>query len=499
MKTTILTACFLTFLFTFSTQTFAEDFTVNLTADQHDASLADGVCDIDLATEELECTLRAAVEQANTSFINDRILFNLSANSTIALTTTSGGEIIINNPFGALEIIGTGANNLTIDGGRGTNRIFFTNFATVIISGVTLTGGNGTGADSGFFGFGGAISAYGGSLTLDSVHVTGNTAFLGSGGGVFFLYGTHRIINSTFSANTADFSCGGFANSGGTLTVVNSTISGNATTGNGSRGGGFCNGNLLVGKTTLRNVTITNNTASIGGGIFQEANTLNFGNTIVAGNTATSGNGPEIRFADGTITSAAGNLVGDSTGDSTNTGIAIAYQPTDIRDVNPMLGALTIANGGTTPTQALLVGSPVIDKGLNALAVDPFNSIALGFDQRGTGFPRIRDGNGDGTAIVDIGAFEVQLGATAASVSVSGRVMTAKGRGISKVRVTLADSNGIMRTVFSNPFGFYSFTDVPAGETYIFGVFHKRYRFDQSTQVYTVVEQINDMNFVADN
>lgn len=136
------------------------------------------------------------------------------------------------------------------------------------------------------------------------------------------------------------------------------------------------------------------------------AGALNFGNTIVAGNSTTGGSAPEILYSGGTIASAGGNLVGDSAGDSTNTRIAITYHPTDKRDVNPLLGALA-NNGGETPTHALLTGSPAIDNGVNDVAVDPSNFItALAFDQRGTGFARIRDGNGDGSAIVDIGAFE---------------------------------------------------------------------------------------------
>ena len=74
-------------------------------------------------------------------------------------------------------------------------------------------------------------------------------------------------------------------------------------------------------------------------------------------------------------------------------------------------------NGGPTPTHALLLGSPAVDAGTNALAVDPFNGSALLTDQRGSGFPRIVDGNGDGSAIVDLGAFESQLVPTAANVS----------------------------------------------------------------------------------
>jgi hypothetical protein len=133
------------------------------------------------------------------------------------------------------------------------------------------------------------------------------------------------------------------------------------------------------------------------------------GNTIVAGNIATSGAGSEIQLNNGTITSVGNNLVGDSVGDSTNTGLAIAYHPTDFRDVNPMLGALQ-NNGGKTPTHALLVGSPAIDKG---------NRFGATTDQRG--FVRPIDdsaiaNNGDGS---DIGAFE--LGPTSSAPTTTGQ------------------------------------------------------------------------------
>jgi hypothetical protein len=406
MKITILSFSLMALLFTFSTQTFAVDFTVNLTTDQHDASTADGICDIDLTTAGLQCSLRAAVEQANNLGSNDRVLFNLQANSTILLTTTNGGEIPITNN-GTLEIIGTGANNLTIDGGAGINRIFSMLSTIVNVSAVTITGGNGEGAYPS--GYGGAILAHKGSLTLNSVHITGN-AITEVGGGVDFFTdelkvvvpSSHLIINSTFSSNTAN-SCGGFRNTLANVTVVNSTVSSNAAIGSGvgypGGGGGIC---ATGGITTLRNVTVTNNTAGFGGGIFKEfEGTLNLGNTLVAGNTGTLG-APEIYFYSGTITSAGGNLVGDSPGDSTNTGLkAITYQSSDIRDTNPMLGALTLSNGGPTPTHALLPGSPALDTGINSLVTEAF-------DQRGTGFLRIVDGDGNGTAIVDIGAFEVQ-------------------------------------------------------------------------------------------
>ena len=344
-----------------------------------------------------DCSLREAVNAANASATDDTINF-ASGLTTITLTN----EIIINNA-GTLNINGLGANVLTINGGAGTNRIFYTNSVVVTISGVTLTGGGGTGATNS--GGGGAIYAFEGSLTLDGVHVTGNSLsvefFGAAGGGLYFFFGTHRIINSTISGNTAR-SGGGIFNSASLLTIINSTISGNTAS---TIGGGIA---IYDGSATLRNVTVTNNTAQQGGGIYQYSGgglllILNFGNIILAGNTATSGSAPEILSEFNTITSAGGNLFGDSPGDSAN--ILTVYQPTDIRDTNPMLGALQ-NNGGTTPTHALLAGSPIIDKGLNRL-VSP---LAPAFDQRGTGFARFRDGNGDNIATADIGAFEVQLG-----------------------------------------------------------------------------------------
>jgi len=157
--------------------------------------------------------------------------------------------------------------------------------------------------------------------------------------------------------------------------------------------------------------------------------------------------------------------------------------------VNPLLGALQ-NNGGTTPTHALLVGSPAIDAGNNALTSEAF-------DQRGAVFPRIRDGNGDGTAIVDIGAFEVQFAPTAATVSVSGRVTTAQGRGIRNVVVTMTDSSGNTRTATTTSFGYYRFEEVAAGETYIFAARGKRFSFGQNSQVHSIMEDTNNINFVA--
>lgn len=165
--------------------------TVNNNGDESDANTADGIC----ATAANVCTLRAAVEQANVLPSNDVIEIKLGTNPTITLT--SGTEIVIGNN-GTLQINGGGG--LKIDGGTGQNRIFYSDGATVTIVIMTLQGGNGAGAINS--GYGGAIFANGGSLTLGDVQVWGNSATI-SGGGIYFLNGTHDIIGTTFSANNA--------------------------------------------------------------------------------------------------------------------------------------------------------------------------------------------------------------------------------------------------------------------------------------------------------
>jgi Carboxypeptidase regulatory-like domain len=90
------------------------------------------------------------------------------------------------------------------------------------------------------------------------------------------------------------------------------------------------------------------------------------------------------------------------------------------------------------------------------------------------------------------------LAPTAASVSVVGRILTASGRGIRNVRITLTAPSGEIRTAISSSFGYFRFNEVLAGETYIFGVFAKRYTFKQSTLVVSVNEDLTDLNFVAE-
>lgn len=85
--------------------------------------------------------------------------------------------------------------------------------------------------------------------------------------------------------------------------------------------------------------------------------------------------------------------------------------------------------------------------------------------------------------------------ASAASVTVSGRVTTSEGTSVAKSIVTLTRQDGTVRTVVSSPLGYFTFEDVPAGETYIVTVEHKSHQFDP--QVITVVDTIYDLELSA--
>lgn len=87
---------------------------------------------------------------------------------------------------------------------------------------------------------------------------------------------------------------------------------------------------------------------------------------------------------------------------------------------------------------------------------------------------------------------------SAADVSVSGRVLNPKGRGLRFVNVMIA-GNGLPEPLYAttNMFGRYRFEDIPAGESYVLQVFSKRYEFKQSSMVIGVNDNVTNADFIG--
>ena len=87
---------------------------------------------------------------------------------------------------------------------------------------------------------------------------------------------------------------------------------------------------------------------------------------------------------------------------------------------------------------------------------------------------------------------------TAAGDVISGRIMTSDVTGIRNILVTLTNQEGEIRSAPSTTLGYYRFDDVPAGQSYVISVSAKRYTFADPTRVRHVVEDIADLDFIAE-
>lgn len=90
------------------------------------------------------------------------------------------------------------------------------------------------------------------------------------------------------------------------------------------------------------------------------------------------------------------------------------------------------------------------------------------------------------------------LAPTAASVSLSGRILAPNGSGLRNAVVTL--SGGLLTQPLvsrSSSFGYFSFEGVVVGQTYIITVHSKRYGFAQQSLVVTLMDEISGIVFQA--
>jgi hypothetical protein len=195
-----------------------------------------------------------------------------------------------------------------------------------IITGNKITDGNGS------FGYGAGIyNCPSSTLTLINTTIRNNSALIG---GAICNGGTLTIRDSTISGNIARQHEGGAIANYGTLSITNSTFSGNIARSSllGSLAGGILNGGLFQSPGTLEinNSTLSENVAhgGEGGGIFNvKGSTVVLQNSIVANNTG--GN------CSGTLSSHGYNLSSDGTCDFDRAG--------DLNDTDPKIGATRAA------------------------------------------------------------------------------------------------------------------------------------------------------------
>ncbi|HEX3130319.1 MAG TPA: CSLREA domain-containing protein [Thermoanaerobaculia bacterium] len=341
----------------------------------------DGACDSD-------CSLREAVTASNKLEGIQVILLGPKVHAlSIAGRNENGNATGDLDVTGHLVILGQGADHTAIDGG-GLDRVLEAAVvnSSLEIHGVTVRNGRAEAGGSGHPGDGGGLR--GGTLTLVGCHVTGSSAATWGGG---FAGDTVIARDTTVSNNQANVGGGvGFAS---VLRLTNVTVSGNHAT---IAGGGVI---IDAYDQVLESVTITGNSSAQGGGLYVGSATCPSGicktdfsmfRSIVAGNTAEEG--PDC-FGGG---SNGGSLFGIDDGCDVG--------PTDragtiVTPLDPRLTPLG-NHGDSTPTHALLPGSPAIDLG----SVDGCPAR----DQRGK--PRPVDGDANGFALCDAGAVEYRPG-----------------------------------------------------------------------------------------
>jgi predicted outer membrane repeat protein len=206
------------------------------------------------------------------------------------------------------------------------------------------------------------------SLTVINTTFSGNAAQ--NGGGAIAACGTINISGSTFTGNSAIY--GGAIDVGneGTVTITNSTFSGNSAASYGGAIETDYDGLSIINSTFSANAAPLGSALRLGG---QSVPAVNVRNTLFANGTGGSHCNVAITGTN------ANNLDYGGPGPANSCGATVTG--------DPMLGPLA-SNGGVTQTLALLAGSAAINAGTA--------TGAPATDQRGIA----RD------ATPDIGAYE---------------------------------------------------------------------------------------------
>ncbi len=376
-----------------------------------------------IAVDGTTCTLADAITAANTDAVaggctagaGDDIL-DLPVNDTFTLTA---------EPPAITTNVTINANGTTIARDPGAGLFVVLSAAaggSLTLNDATVTGGQADAAEN----LAGGISAFDAQLILSNSTVSGNT-----GGAVRFIRGvSSSITNSVIEYNTgisgSQYYTGGVIINGGEVDIQNTTISGNSADSTNAGGGGLYvtdySGAVTVGvsnstisgntstingggiatygfgngiELNLNSVTVTlNSTAGNGGGIHSNGGDVAVSQSLLSGNTATSANQWES-VGGAYITVDAYNIFGESSASGLTGVTPGSYDIVPTVGLNEIIDTNLIDNGGPTPTHALIETGPAVDAILNCL-----------FSNDQAGKSRPIDGNADGTALCDVGAFE---------------------------------------------------------------------------------------------
>jgi fibronectin-binding autotransporter adhesin len=229
--------------------------------------------------------------------------------------------------------------------------------------------------------------ASGVTATLTNLHLSGGkvstNAYPNNSGGGIYNQGTLTLSQSTLSGNSAEY--GGGIDNHGTLTLDEATLSGNSAV----DGGGIYNnvGAIL----TLNQSTLSENSADYSGGGIYNDGTLSLNQSTLSGNTAADFGGGLAGTVGGTVSLTNSIVSGNTAASGSNIVGSFSSNGINLTSSPPLLAPLG-NYGGPTQTMPPLPGSP---------AINPAGGAATsGFATDQRGFPRIVGG------IVDVGAVE---------------------------------------------------------------------------------------------
>jgi hypothetical protein len=337
-------------------------------------------------------SLREAVEQLAGS--GDTVDMTQLACGTIAL---QGGALALAQE--ELFLLGPGASSLAIDAGHASQVFVHTGQGALLLNGVTVRNGK---AQSAAASVHGGCIASDGLVSLFQAVVTGCVAQVSgdnnaAGGGVYARGGL-SIVRSTISGNAATatgpanlrgFGVGGGAFTLGRAEFAYTTIEGNVASGDGGGFKGQAGGAWVFGGGSLMRSTISGNTAgSVGGLLLIDAtygDPIDVESSTISGNVATDsdigaglyvGNTAQLTVRHSTIT---GNVERNASGTPYGAGLRLGYGDVPTRLVSSIVagnhfddGATMIASdvGGSALTPAITGEHNLIEAALMVVPAD---------------------------------------------------------------------------------------------------------------------------------